>query len=280
MPSPCHLAALRADELDDLLAKLPAADRETAAAVCADLLKLDKPVAKLAGLLDGKQDAAARRAIHGLAVHVARPGASKERESFAKALAEQVELQRTTPNKMFLLQQLQYCGGPEVVPAIAKALPVEGLTNSAAQVLARIGGDKSTAALRDALPAAKGKGKVAIVQALGKLRDPQAAVPLTKLSGDKEDRDLHLAVLDALAQIANEASVDTFLSALPGKPSLERGKTLNACLVYAERLAETGQAKVAQNYLGRLKAAVKNEKDTALVQRTQDRLFGKKGKDQ
>jgi HEAT repeat protein len=277
MPSPSIRAALRADDLNDLLEKLPAADRETAESVCKELLKGGKQtIVKLIVMLAGKQDASARRALHGLAVYSARPGADTDRGICANALAEQLAADHSAAVKAFLLQQLQYCGGAEVVPAVARMLTNEALVDPAAQALVRIGGEKAATALREALAKVKGKGQVAIIQGLGKLRDTKAAVLLTKASGDK-DRDLRLAALDALAQIAHEGSVDTFLSAVPEKPSLDRGRVLNACLVYAERLHETGQAKMAETYLARLKTAVKDEKSAALVGRTQARLFAKKG---
>src|SRR5262245_58495184 len=187
-----------APDLDALLQKLPAPDRAESERVCKELLKGGKAtVDALIAKLGAAADARARTALHGLALHVARPGATAERKAFAGALAGHLGGEAPSGVKAFVLQQLEYAGGPEVVAAVAKLLPDDDLGGPAARALVAIGGDSAAGALREALPKVTKASKVAVVQALGALRDKKAVDPLVKAAADA-DKGVRLAALRAL----------------------------------------------------------------------------------
>jgi hypothetical protein len=84
-----------------------------------------------------------------------------------EALAGELDGDHSGELKAFIVRQLQLCGRPDEVPALARLLPSDRLCAPAAQALIAIGGDGALAALREALPKAEGKRELAIHQAVG-----------------------------------------------------------------------------------------------------------------
>jgi HEAT repeat protein len=236
-----------AEEVDlaALLQRLPAGDRTSAEAVSKELVKGGRPVVdKLIGLLGGKGDAKARVALHGLALYTSRPGAEAERKAYSEALAAHLAGRAAAPVKVFLLQQLQFAGGPEVVAPAGKLLTDEELGEPAARALVAVGGDKAAEALREALPRVKGRTKLAVVQGLGVLRDKKAVDALLKLTAER-DRDLRLTTWAALGNIGDAKALAALLKAVPAAAPYEKAKAVDACLVLARRLLEAGDKRQA-----------------------------------
>ena len=243
----CSVAADEAD-VAALVARLPANSGDEAMKVAAALVGTGPAgVGKLvADLRDpgGGADAKVRYALHGMAVYVSRPGGQADRKAFAAAVAAELDGKCPDGVKGFLIRQLQVAGEPAAAGAIARHLLNEALAEYAAQALAAMGGAEQAGLLRQALPGAKGKARLAIIQNLGVLRDARAADALIAALAD-EQRDVRLAAVYALANIGAAAAVDAVLAAAQAKDPYERIEATDSALRLARRLAEAGHPQAA-----------------------------------
>lgn len=207
-------------------------------------------VAKLVGLLkevDDGEDYKARYVIHGLALHVCRPEKKAQREAFTTALVSLLGGDRPKSVQGFVIREIQVAGGKEAAGPLGKLLADDVLYEDAAMALLAIR-DGAAEQFRKALPAAKGKPRLAAVQALGILRDAVSVEALKKAAGDA-DRDIRLAALWGLANIGDAGSADLALKAADGASGWERVEATNVCLLLAERLmAGGGKAGAAKIY--------------------------------
>jgi HEAT repeat protein len=254
---------MKADEkLRELVESLPGkggkdmpkdTDKEAMEKTLAEILGRGKEgVRGLADLIapPGKApDAKARYALHAVAVLACRQG-KKERAAFAEALASTLADDRPADVKTCLIRELQVAGGKEQAPALGKFLTDEKLGEPAAQALLAIG-PATAGEFRKALPRAKGKNRLTVVQALGVLRDADSAPALRKAVKDP-DRDTRLAAAWALGNIGDAGSVALLLEAADVKPSWERTQATKACLVLAERLQAAGRRAEAMTIYGHL----------------------------
>jgi HEAT repeat protein len=211
-------------------------------------------VVKLVGMLkeiDDGEDYKVRYVIHGLALYLCRPEKKKEREAFAAALVSQLGGDRPKAVQGFVVRELQVVGRKESLEALGKLLVDEELFEYAAMALLAIR-EGAVEPFRKALPAAKGKRRLAAVQALGILRDGESVEALRKAAAD-EDRDTRLAALWGLANIGDGGSADLVLKAGDAPAGWERIKATQACLLLAERLLEAGKKAEAAKIWRRLK---------------------------
>ncbi len=160
-----------ADQLGDVFAKLPTQDPKVAEDIFSGLAgggpEVVRQLLDLVGDEFGEESGAKPKyALHGLAIFVSRPGAGGERHKVAQTLAGELDSGRSDEAKALILRQLQLCGRPEEVPAIAKRLSSERLCEPAAQALVAIGGAGPLSALRAALSTAAGARKATIEQAV------------------------------------------------------------------------------------------------------------------
>jgi hypothetical protein len=203
----------------------------------------------IVGLIDmlvepGKaDDVKPRYALHCLALYVCKLNDKKHRRAFAEILASQLDLDRPKQIKGYLIRQLQVASGKEVAGALGRFLPDEELCEYAAQALVAIG-DGAAEQLRDALPKAKGKCRLTVIQNLGVVRDKKSIEQLVQAVGD-EDRDIRLAAAWGLANIGDADSVDVLTRAADAKNPYERIKAAQACLLLAENLLAAGKKKDA-----------------------------------
>jgi hypothetical protein len=241
-----------------LLEQLPAKDPSTALPVMRQLVKggpatvaeLVNGVGERFGNPDGVKPT---YALHGLVHYASRPDADAERKMVAETLAEQLAAKKSTDLKAFLCQQLQLCGGTAEVPALAGVLEDDTLCEPATQALTGIGGEAAAAALRAALPAARGKRRVTLVNALGRFRDKAAAAEVRK-SVEDQDPDLRIVARYALGNMGDLASAGALLKVAEGEPNYERAQAFDACLRLARRLGESGKADEAEKILRPLAA--------------------------
>jgi len=164
-------AAGPTNELAQILGKLPADDYQTAGRLCERLLAggpmvIEQLVEMVGAQFGDPNGVKPKYALHGLAGYASRPGADGQRKLLAETLARQLAADHSDELKAFLVRQLQLCGRPEEVPALAKLLSSDRLCNPATQALVAIGGRQALRALRDALPTAGGSREVAIRQAV------------------------------------------------------------------------------------------------------------------
>ena len=252
-------------ELAAILEDIPAVDIATAAGVGRKLIAGGP--AMIAELIDlvGQEfgDAAGampKYAMHGAAIYAGRPASDKGRKMVAEALAGQLAKKHSADLKAFIIRQLQFCGRPDEVPALAKFLGNQQLCEPAVQALLAIGDDTAAAALRGALVSAKGKHRVTILNAVGRLRDKGSAPAARKFAGDK-DRDVRLAALYALGNMGDAESVTVLLAAAEGEESYERTQATDACLLLARRLGEQGETKNAAKICRALSTTRKSPAD-------------------
>jgi HEAT repeat protein len=250
------------ERLSELVAKFPEpaakdgkladVDKQAADAAVAELLKGGaKSVVGLVEMLapaDRGGDGRVRHAIHALVI---RAGArDDDRRMIAEALASTLSPDRPVEVNAFVLGQIQLVGGKEVAPALGKFLADEKLCEAAAAALLGIEAG-AAAQFRAALGAAKGRPATIIVHALGALKDTGSAAAIRKLVA-ADDRDTRLTAARALADIGDADSAELLLKAADAAEGYERSKLTQACLLLAERLAATGQKKVASSIYTRL----------------------------
>jgi hypothetical protein len=250
------LAANRASSAEPLedLAKiidgLPADDAQTGYRVCQKLLA--GGAATIARLVEMAGDefgdpngAKAKYALLGLVIYSSRPGAERDRKLVAGALARELSADHSKELKAFVCRQLQLCGGPGEVPALARLLTDEQLCEPATQSLLAIGGDQARGAIRNALPRAKGKPRATIIKALGRMRDQRSADAIRGAVNDP-DQDIRLVAIYTLGNMGDAGSIEVLLKAAHAPPSYERDQATDATLLLGRRLAEAGNPKAAE----------------------------------
>lgn len=201
------------DQVANVLDKLPAKTPKEKTELRQALTGLQPgDIARLCGMLvepGTGDDTKPRMALHGLALCAAQPDTQQVRQNLTEVLGLALESDATPAVKVLLIRQLQIAGGPDAVPVLAMALTNDELSPPAAQALLAIGGDAAKAALRKALadtppvaaegtaPGASAHGRLAIIDALGGLRD-QESVSLLLEHAKSNDDGTRLAVQPSL----------------------------------------------------------------------------------
>lgn len=233
----------------ELLAKIQAQDAPAADKLAQELVRLGPSgIADLCGLVvePGKiDDSKARFAIHGLAVHVSRPGADAERQTVCEVFRKMVTGPAPAAVKGFFLRQLRIMACPKAVEAIGECLLNEELCEYAAQALLSIGGEAAADAMLKALPKAQGKCRLTLIQDLGVAREARSAPDLLKAANDL-DREVRLAALSALGNIGVPGAAETLTRAAEADGLYERSRATDALLLLARRLGEAGSKPEAE----------------------------------
>jgi thioredoxin-like negative regulator of GroEL len=183
-------------------------------------------------------DVKAHYALHCLALHVCKLDGDNERRRFARIVASQLGGNRPKAVQRYLVRVLQVAGGREVVGVLGELLLDEELCEPAAQALTAIG-DGAAKQLRSALPNAKGKCRLTIIQNLGVVRDAKSVGDLKRAVGD-EDHEVRIAAASALANIGDSGSLNVLLKAANAQ-GWERIQMTKACLLLAENLLASGK---------------------------------------
>jgi len=220
-------------------------------------------------------DVKPRYALHCLALYVCKLNDKKHRRAFAEILASQLDRDRPKQIKGYLIRQLQVAGGKEVAGALGKFLLDEELCEYAAQALAAIG-DGAGQQLRDALPKAKGRCRLTVIQNLGVVRDKKSVEQLLQALGD-EDRDIRLAAAWGLANIGDPGSVAVLLKGADVQDPYERIKGAQACLLLAENLVAAGKKKDAMKIYAHLRDTRTDPAEQYLRGVAESALAAKKG---
>ncbi|MBE3070980.1 MAG: HEAT repeat domain-containing protein, partial [Planctomycetes bacterium] len=135
--------------------------------------------------------------------------------------------------------------GPLAVSTISPGLLDEALTDQAAAALVSIGGEAAAKALRDALPKAKGRCRLAILQGLGVLGDAASVPDFIQAAADP-DRDVRLTAIAALGNTGDPAAANTLWLATTAPSAYEQSKAADALFTLAERLAKAGNRAAAE----------------------------------
>ena len=178
------------------------------------------------------------------------------RREFSETLAAALTSDRSGSdlsdyNKAFLCQELQWAGRGEAVPALGKLLFSEALVDPAAMALVAIR-DGATDELLGALPKARGRCRLSIVDGLAALAEPAAGDAL-KQAVEDSDREVRMAGGDGLAKLGDAGSVDLLLKAADAKPGWERVQATKHCMVLAEKLLAAGNKPAAVKIYTRLR---------------------------
>jgi len=219
---------------------------EVAQEAILEILKGGKDnIVALVGMLkepDKGDDYKAHYLLHAAATHARRPGAEDERRVVSEALASTLSGPRPTIVKAHVLEELKWIAGEESVAAISKLLLDKELYDFAVLALRAI---KAAAPMRAALPKAQGRNRVALIQALGELRDAEAAPTLLRDVANA-DRDLRLAAILALAKIGAPAAVGPMLKAADVDSPYERSQVIDSLLTLAHSLGEADERSGAE----------------------------------
>lgn len=250
-------AAAAESKVADIVAKMPAYDPATGQPMLEEILKIGPDGLKeLCALVTPPQktdDAGARYAVHGLVLYTKRPGAEADRAKVEKALLDALAAAKDVDLKVFFIEQLQLGGSDAAVDAIGAMLGEERFCDPAAQALTRIGTPRCVELIRNALPDAKGKRLVTIVQALGALADKLSARAILPYAADK-DQTLRRTAWFALANIGDASAIGVLETAANSPGRYERALGTKYYLLLASRLAEGGDKGAAEGIcLGLLK---------------------------
>ncbi|MHC4807697.1 MAG: ThuA domain-containing protein, partial [Planctomycetota bacterium] len=177
-------------------------------------------------------------------------GSPAELRQIEEGLLEVLNSDAKRAGKQFVCRQLSIIGTRRAVPALGKMLTDEETSDMARYALERIPGAGVNEALRKALPKARGKAKVGIINSLGQRRDKRAVRALSRLVGNR-DQTIAAAAVAALGRIAGSGATKALAKAKdetsPGP--LQRGGTsgklrilvLDAYLRCADQLAAQGK---------------------------------------
>jgi len=168
-------------------------------------------------------------------------------QKLAAGLAAVLESDATNDAKHFACRQLALIGTKEQVPALAKLLADQELSQMARYALARIPGEAVDRALLDALDKTDGANKLGIINTLGSRRSNAAVEPLTKLlSGGQAEVASEAA--RALGRIGTPVAAQVLEGALKGGNS----GIVDAYLDCAEALRVAGNRESAASMYVRI----------------------------
>lgn len=255
------------EKLKTLVDQLPDPDDKGMLTVNIDKEKIERTVAEIAsggreqvlGLIEmlGEPGSAdnvkPHYALHCLANHVLTTRDEKARKELCGAMAAQLDGGLSSYNKAFLCQELQWAGGAEATAALGKLLLDEELVEPAAMALSAIG-DGAAEQFRAALPTARGKCRLNIIQGLGAVGDTRSVDALRQALIDP-DREVRLAAGWGLARMGDAGSVDALLKASDREPGWERIQATKHCLVLAEKLDAAGKKDLARRIRRHLRHA-------------------------
>ncbi|WP_018629283.1 DUF1080 domain-containing protein [Niabella aurantiaca] len=232
-----------ATKVADLLMKMPPQSSAELDAAMKELTAIGAPgyrsiIAKIQPP-GNRTDQAARYALSGLTKYLGKGNDRSAQRIAALALANGLKTVQNDEIKDFLLQELQYVAGDEVVPVVKGYLLHKRLTDPAARVLVRVNTRSSANALLYALSAAKGTQQMMLIKALGDLKYAPAAKKLQQLYPSVQNLNTRKALLYALAMIGDPQSAAT-LKAAARKTGYqpEASNAVNSYLRYLSKTAE------------------------------------------
>lgn len=177
-----------------------------------------------------------------------------EMKAMEKQLDEFLKSDASYAAKDFVCRELSVVGTEASVPALASMLTDEKVSDIARYALERIQGPAADDALRNALPKAKGKVKVGIINTLGVRGDKKAIDALGKLSGDSNET-VAVAAVAALGRIDDKSATDAIAKARDNATGAIKTAAIDAHLRCADRLAAKGQKEAAGAIYKQLYAA-------------------------
>jgi len=276
------------EQLKKLVDQMPDADSRGMYTTDIDKEKIEKAVAEIAkggwenvlGLVEmlgepgSEENVKPHYALHCVVNHALIAGDQRARKEVAEALAGQLSNNPalSTCNRAFLCQELQWVGHGEASAALGKLLLDEDLVEPATMALTAIR-DGAAEQFRAALPRAKGKCLLNVVQGLGAVEDRQSARALQQALSDP-DREVRLAAGWGLSRMGDAGSVDALLKAADVEPGWERIQATKHCLVLAEKLSAAGGKDQAAKIYAHLRDTRKDPTEKYIREAAEKALAG------
>lgn len=238
-PAPVAPAASAAPELDlsKLKANLPQ-DPDALITALASLKESQSPVS-----FDQYE----------LALQSAVGADAAKQAALAAKLASALAGQSTEDARRFFIRQLGVFGSAREVPPLAALLKVPNLAEAALAALERIPAPESVAALRKALPQARGQIQLGLINALGNRGDAASVDAIAARLGDA-NQTVAAAAADALGKIDDPAALDALSQFADSAPSISPALIPGmgaAALRHGERaLAQNDSGRAAQVFQG------------------------------
>lgn len=214
------------------------------------------------------KDYKAAYVLHGVVLEAGKPGNDRKRKLMAEVLGSQITSKKhSVPTRNLFVRELQLLGGKEVTEKLSAILNDKDLGEFAIQALLAI--DNGVAGhLRKALGNSTGKNRLAIIHALGTLRDRDSSRILRKdLTSD--DADVKRTTAWALANIGDPQATREILKAADNSQGWERDQYTKYALLLAERLTTQRKSKEASEIYSHLR---QTRKDSKYLQETLDRI--------
>jgi HEAT repeat protein len=209
--------------------------------------------------VDDGTDWRQRYMLHAISTHTApgstAPDHADKRRMLIAVFSDALKADRPVPIKEFAIRQLELIGGADAAALLGSVLTDKALCDPAARALTAIG-DGAAAQLRAALPKVDGRRRLTVVQALGALRDAEAASALRPVLDD-EDEATRLAAAWALANIGDGESVQRILAIADNATDMTRVRATDTCFVLAERLSASGNGAAARRIYNHLRESRK-----------------------
>ena len=191
-------------------------------------------------------DLAARIAVERMVHHAAAPKSSMDRAAISQALAQQASSDRPAIVRTFAIRMLSFIGGDAEVPALANLLTDPQVGEISRFALVRIPGHASLAALKAALPGAKGEMRIGLINALGARRDADA-LPALEATVKSDDPAVRAAALQAMARIPDQRSAAVVRASIERGPAADKASAWDAYVKLGETLLAASKRADAEN---------------------------------
>jgi HEAT repeat protein len=155
--------------------------------------------------------------------------------------------------KAFIISQLQLVGTDSAVDAMSGYVADDRLCDDAIRCIVTIASRQANSLLhakdilRQTLKAASGVNRIAIVKALGELKDSKSVKNILKFT-TADDVDLKMVSLWALANIGDKSVEKVLLKNLAVAKDYKKAKLSSYYILYAQRVAEKSKRKSSKIY--------------------------------
>lgn len=233
------------EEVARLIVNMPADDKEEEIWVNEQLVNLGNgAVNALSGMLIDPavgSDLQARYALSSLANYVAGPDLESERDKFETGIITELQKDYPLDVQSFLMEQLRVIASDASVPVLESFLMHKKLHNYALRVLLTIDTPAALNSIRRNLPESEGQHQVAIIKALGELKDMESAGQLRELTFS-EEWPLTRMSLFALSNIGQPDASSLFEEAIERYDGFRQSEVISFYLNYADALLDEGYA--------------------------------------
>ncbi|MBN1359850.1 MAG: HEAT repeat domain-containing protein [Sedimentisphaerales bacterium] len=166
-------------------------------------------------------------------------GNETELKNIRTALLSVLDSDAKYAAKQYVCRELSIIGNDDCVPALAKLLTDEKLSDMARYALERIPGPAVDKALLAALPRAEGKAKIGIVNTLGN-RACRDAVSETAKLARSSDEALACAAVSALGKMGGAEAANALAQVADGVSEKVKPALYDARLTCADRMVAEG----------------------------------------